>query len=399
MKNTNKLIIVPILCCVACIAAIFGLYSQNKKLKAQISAPEARETITQLNQDIAIKQKAIDEVMKQLLLLETSDKISAHKLDEYATLVREMQQHVAGLNSLIAILQNENAIQEDQIQELKVLRAQLLQTISTYQQLIDSMPIIEDRFVVTFVFDNLVYAIAVLPDETLLDITAPESTEFVIFLGWSLTQDGELVDISTLQVTGDTVLFAVLQRLPRIYTVTFADRGEIVSTQHINYAEYAKSVGRPPRDGYEFMGWSYKGSIVNLSQYQIIEHIEFTAVWREWSWQVAWSGDTQYNFTATGQQITIPFLTNATLGVAPERVRIRYRTINTNGMPVTETITLARNGYLLGGYATDNYDKPIDLRILSYTFGVGGGYMTAYLMPGSPFSTVTLNLLSISVLQ
>lgn len=403
MKKSNgnvKKIIAFILCAAMASVGVLAVVLFKNSKKPQVPEPPA--AVNQLDIDIASKQEEINKTMKSLLDLETSGKIRDQKLEEYATLVGVMQKHIYDLNTLIARVQAADAAKAEKIIELEEAKGKLLQAVNAYQQLLDSIPIIEDRFIVTFMFDNLPYAIVVLPDEALLDISAPESTDFVIFLGWSLTQDGELVDISNLTVTEDTVLFAVLTRLPRIYNVTFTDRGNVLGMRNINYGECATPPAVPPRDGYTFIGWALNGSIVTVSQYRIIEHTEFVAMWSTWTWQTVWSGDTQYNIKSGGGTVYIPLSSslvppNLLTSVGIGRIRIQYRTTNTNGIPVTETLILENRGYLSGGSALDNNDQLV--RPLVYDFYITS--LTVYIPVGAPaiFSTVTFRLFSISVLQ
>ena len=239
--------------------------------------------ITTLNESIAIlsaqkeqKQVQLDAVVQELLNSQLSNDQKQQLINELNNNVYELSQYVAMLNEMIIGLQVENADLQRQVRELIEIRDSLLQAIYAYEQLIAAMPIIEQRFVVTFMFDDTVYSILLVPDGEKVIIESPISTEYTIFLGWSLTLDGALVDLLMWTPDADTVLYA---KIVRKYDVTFvyentthfyklATKGDIVTTS-----------APQSTDRKVFKGWSLNGvDIINPATRQIWEHTTYFAV-------------------------------------------------------------------------------------------------------------------------
>ena len=117
------------------------------------------------------------------------------------------------------------------------------------------------------------------------------------FLGWSLTEGGEVVKLSDTKITADTVLYAVLEKeesaggggggggapeeLP--FKVKFYVLGDLYDTQNVLKGKYAKEPDEPEVDGYVFGGWSLSenGAVVDISKEKITKATNFYALLEE----------------------------------------------------------------------------------------------------------------------
>jgi hypothetical protein len=199
-----------------------------------------------------------------------------YDITELANFIGSLQKYIAECEALIKEMQTEIIDLKEQIEVLEEIRASLLQAIEGYKQLIASIPELEGRFVVTFMFDDTVYSILLIPDGNKVEIANPISTEYTIFLGWSLSLGGELIDLTELEITQDTVLYA---KIIRKYDVNFifnyaVYRHRIVERNHTTTAPTPTSTDRR-----HFLGWSLDGAtIIDVEDFPITEHRNFFAV-------------------------------------------------------------------------------------------------------------------------
>ena len=77
--------------------------------------------------------------------------------------------------------------------------------MSYYEQYIAALENGE-QVVATFEFDGSVYNIQIVNKNSLLTVTPPQSTAYVIFNGW--TVNGELIDLETFRITENTKIVA-----------------------------------------------------------------------------------------------------------------------------------------------------------------------------------------------
>ena len=118
-------------------------------------------------------------------------------------------------------------------------------------------------------------AAIVLPEETPVK-TSQDGKQFE-FVGWSLTDGGEVVDPTSVTVTGDVTLYAVFKAVEGSggeetpgdeetpdddqkpgYTVTFKDglTGETIDEVSVEYGGAATAPTAPVHEGYTFAGWN-----------------------------------------------------------------------------------------------------------------------------------------------
>jgi uncharacterized repeat protein (TIGR02543 family) len=256
--------------------------------------------IDELQTDIEQKQGELDETVQALLDSELSAESKQQLIDELNENIYELSQYVNELNDMIIALQNENYLLRQQVAILEEQKTNLLQTVYAYEQLIESLQdeIISQRFVVTFMFDDTIYSLVLVPVDGIITILNPDENdefvydkEYTIFLGWSLEQDGELIDLTTFTPTADTVIYA---KLIRKYKVTFVYENELYTDRIVLKGNTVSTVAAgtilPPEDLVTvvnpadtnrkiFFGWSLNGvDIINPATHQIGEHTTYFAV-------------------------------------------------------------------------------------------------------------------------
>lgn len=202
--------------------------------------------------------------------------VSKDNINELNEKVYGLQTYIAECETLIDKMKTENYQLKNQITHLETINANLMQSVNAYIQLISSMSIIEERFVVTFMFDDTVYSILLVPDGDKVQIENPKSTEYTIFLGWSLSLDGELVDLNEIEITADTVIYA---KIIRKYDVNFILDYEVYEHHIIEKGDTITAKTPPSTMKRVFKGWSLDGvNVINVTNYPITEHRTFFAV-------------------------------------------------------------------------------------------------------------------------
>lgn len=131
----------------------------------------------------------------------------------------------------------------------------------------------------TFFETEAKFGAAVVPPEETPVKTSQDGKQFE-FVGWSLTDGGEVVDPTSVTVTGDVTLYAVFKTVESSgetpggeeipggeetpggdqkpgYTVTFKDglTGETIDETSVEYGGAATAPTAPVHEGYTFAGW------------------------------------------------------------------------------------------------------------------------------------------------
>ena len=132
----------------------------------------------------------------------------------------------------------------------------------------------------TFFETEAKFGAAIVPSEETPVKTSQDGKQFE-FVGWSLTDGGEVVDPTSVTVTGDVTLYAVFKAVEGSgetpggeetsggeetpddeqkpgYTVTFKDglTGETIDEVSVEYGGAATAPTAPVHEGYTFAGWN-----------------------------------------------------------------------------------------------------------------------------------------------
>ena len=202
--------------------------------------------------------------------------VSKDNINELNEKVYSLQTYIAECETLIDKMKAENHRLQSQIKNLENINANLMQSVNAYIQLISSISLIEERFVVTFMFDDTVYSILLVPDGEKVQIENPQSTEYTIFLGWSLSLDGELVDLNEIEITADTVIYA---KIIRKYDVNFILDYAVYEHHIVEKGDTITAKTPPSTMKRVFKGWSLDSvNVIDVTDFPIMEHRTFFAV-------------------------------------------------------------------------------------------------------------------------
>lgn len=249
------------------------------KTSNEITITELNGQIAELSTQILTLQGNKDENERQIAAL-------TEQLTNLQTLNTQLQENNAlntktidGLNAQIASLNNQITDLTLQAQNnssvvnaLNVKIAELQKSVSYYEQYLSTLESGE-QVVATFEFDGSVYNIQVVNKHSLLTVTPPTSTAYVIFNGW--TVDGEPIDLSTYRITQNTKIVADVTHK---YEVNFTVDGENYHNEIVLKNANVTPPAAPTKSGYVFEGWTTDGNnVINLTAYTVTQNVTFTA--------------------------------------------------------------------------------------------------------------------------
>ena len=188
--------------------------------------------------------------------------------------IASLNSQIESLNSQISkmTLQNQNA--SGQISALNNKIAELQESINYYEQYIASLENGE-QVVATFEFDGSVYNIQIVNKNSIVTVTTPTSTDYVIFNYW--TVNDEQVDLSSYQITSNTRFVADVTYK---YDVKFKVDNTDYNSQIVVENGFVTLPEEPTKAGYEFDGWSLNGVdlVENISSTAVTQNVTYQAV-------------------------------------------------------------------------------------------------------------------------
>ncbi len=119
------------------------------------------------------------------------------------------------------------------------------------------------------------------------------------FVGWSLTDGGSVVKISSTPITEETAFYAVFEKestndsaggggggggeTTKTYTVKFFVNGDVYESQKVDKGDSPSIPSAPTRDGYDFVGWSLEadGETISISSISVTKNITLYAVFQK----------------------------------------------------------------------------------------------------------------------
>jgi len=268
--------------------------------------------------------------------------------------------------------------------ELKMTINALTEYNAALKALLDAVPEITERFVVTFMFDDAIYAILLVPDGEKIELQSPVSNEYTIFLGWSLSLDGELIDLSTWKPSADTVIYA---KIIRKYDVTFVYDNGMYQQQII----LKGSTANLPNMTYNnFLGWSVNGvDIIDVSKNPIWQHTVYFAITEPKAFRTIKGSQT---YALTSERIEID------LKSFPDYVPADFIQISVQvGIPVAVSVNVNMGGYtlpILVGYETAYVP-------FTYTIPIGSSFgvntrISAFVYDGGSYAYASQSYFSLS---
>ena len=188
--------------------------------------------------------------------------------------IASLNSQIESLNSQISNMTLQNQTASSQITALNNKISELQESINYYEQYIASLENGE-QVVATFEFDGSVYNIQIVNKNSIITVTTPTSTDYVIFNYW--TVNGEQVDLSAYQITTNTKFVADVTHK---YDVKFKVDNSDYNSQIVVENGFATLPEEPIKAGYEFDGWSLNGVDVveNISTTSVTQNTTYQAV-------------------------------------------------------------------------------------------------------------------------
>lgn len=139
-------------------------------------------------------------------------------------------------------------------------------------------------FNVTFKSDNKNFE--TVPVEKGKTVSAPSTNpekEGYTFKGWSKTNGGNTVNVSSVMINSDTTFFAVFEKNPVYYEVVFVVDGKETSSQNVLEGKYPKVPAAPKKNGYNFIGWanSEDGTTVYPEKTPVLGDTKYYAIFEK----------------------------------------------------------------------------------------------------------------------
>lgn len=215
-----------------------------------------------LNEEIAAKNTTIDNLTAEQQAL----------IEQQTQTVSRLNAQITNLNSQIEELNTQMQVNMTSVSQLNNRIAELQRTIAFYEEFIGQFET-DEQAMVTFEFAGSVYEVKVVNKGEKVAITTPESSEYLIFNGWTL--NGEPVDLSTYIVTENVRIVADVTYK---YVVDFTVDGKTKSTQVVENGHYATEPTKPKKTGYTFKYWTLDGETeVHFDQFPIVANTTFIA--------------------------------------------------------------------------------------------------------------------------
>lgn len=203
---------------------------------------------------------------------------------------------------------------------------------------------------------------AALPVPTMDPTKEEDDTYTYTFKGWSLTENGEIVDLASVTVTEAMTFYAVFEQKP-VYTVTFVDwDGEtVLSEQKVEAGKAATAPEVPAREGYTFTGWDKQftnitGRTKITAQYSINSYtLTLGVLGKEQTKAVEYKGSLDISAPTTPDGLKFDGWYVQEEGSAPELLTEKYP----NGMPAADVSAYAQFVIDWDGIALDTGDNTV----------------------------------------
>lgn len=306
------------------------------------------ETLTTVKTN---NEKTIDELNKQIETLSAQVLSLQGNKDENERQIKQLNEQISNLQSLNKQLQETNELNVKTIEglnaqitnlnkqisdltlqaqdnssivnALNVKIAELQKSVNYYEQYLATLENGE-QVVATFEFNGSVYNIQIVNKNSLLTVTPPTSTAYVIFNGW--TVNGEPIDLETFHITENTKIVADVTYK---YEVNFMVDGENYKNEILVKDSHITPPAEPKKTGYVFDGWTINGStVIDFDSYTVTQNVTFTAKFTKLYSVVFKFEDT----TLSSQTIK-----SGEFATAPETTTTEYKVFNgwkVNGLAV-----------------------------------------------------------------
>ena len=216
-------------------------------------------------QELAQKNTQITNLQNTVTQLQKTNELNVQTINN-------LNNQVTSLNSQISEMTFQIQNNSTNVTSLHIKIAELEKSVAYYEQYIASLENGE-QVVATFEFDGSVYNIQIVNPNSLLSVTTPTSTEYIIFNHW--TVNGVEIDLSTYKISQNTKIVAdVTYR----YKTEFIVNDEVYNSQIVTLNDYATLPINPSITGYDFDGWTLNGiDLVDPTTIEITKDTQFIA--------------------------------------------------------------------------------------------------------------------------
>lgn len=240
------------------------------ELNGQIETLSGQVLALQGNKDE--NERRIAQLNEQIANLQSLNKQLQENNELNVNTIAGLNAQIANLNNQISDLTLQAQDNSSVVNALNTKIAELQKSVSYYEQYIAALENGE-QVVATFEFDGSVYNIQIVNKNSLLTVTPPQSTAYVIFNGW--TVNGEPIDLETFRITENTKIVADVTHK---YEVNFMVDGENYHNEIAVKGSHITPPAEPQKAGYVFGGWTTGGNaVVDFETYTITQNVTFTA--------------------------------------------------------------------------------------------------------------------------
>ena len=245
------------------------IISQNEQT---ISALEKQ--ISALESTVEDNTNEIEQLNKSISSLRTLNSQLQKINDNNITTITNLNVQIVNLNNQVNDLLLQVSNNSNIVSSLNAKIQELEKSVAYYEEYIAGLET-GTQVVATFEFDGSVYNIQIVNKNSIVTVTTPTSTDYVIFNYW--TVNGEQVDLSSYQITTNTKFVA---NVTYKYDVKFMVDNEEYDGQIVVKNGFATLPEEPVKVGYEFDGWSLNGVAVveNVSTIAVTQNVTYQAV-------------------------------------------------------------------------------------------------------------------------
>ena len=240
------------------------------ELNGQIETLSGQVLALQGNKDE--NERQIAQLNEQITNLQSLNKQLQENNELNVKTIEGLNAQITNLNNQISDLTLQAQDNSSVVNALNTKIAELQKSVSYYEQYIAALENGE-QVVATFEFDGSVYNIQIVNKNSLLTVTPPQSTAYVIFNGW--TVNGEPIDLETFRITENTKIVADVTHK---YEVNFMVDGENYHNEIVVKDSHITPPAEPQKAGYVFGGWTINGNtVVDFETYTVTQNVTFTA--------------------------------------------------------------------------------------------------------------------------
>lgn len=299
------------------------------ELESQITVLE--DQVNDLEYSCEDKDNEISQLNSQISNLQ--DLVSQLQITNSMNIetIKSLNNQISNLNEQIVSLTNQIVSNDNSVNSLQLKIEELEKSILYYENYISSLES-DTQIILTFEFAGSVYNIQVVDKNSIVSVTTPTSTDYVIFNYW--TVNGEQIDLSTYHFTENTKIIAdVTYKYQVKFMVDGVQYGE---TQIIEQNNCLTLPEAPVKDKYEFLGWSLNGEDIlsNIDTIPVNEDLTYIAIFESSIYVTFMNGENIY------EEIKVVDGQISDMPEAPTKDSYFFKGWSLNGVDIIDISTL-----------------------------------------------------------